>query len=121
MTVLSVAEVRAFLRITHTNDDELLLQLIAGAEAEALMWMDRQDLPRAGEDEPPDECDTSVIIDVISEGTSLAPDVRVALFHLVQARYEGSPKFAAGENTEIDKLRSAALAILAPHRRRHGA
>lgn len=115
MTVLTVDQVKTFLRVAHTSDDDLLADLIEAAEAEALMWMDRRDLPRAGEDEPPDECDTSIVIDAISEGTHLAPDVRVALYYLVQAKYE------ARDADETRKLRDAAFAMLAPHRHRLGA
>lgn len=115
MTVVTVAQVKAFLRVTHTFDDELLLDLIGGAEAEALMFMDRRDLPRVGEDDIPDECDTSIIVDVISDGVSLAPDVRSAIYYLVASKYE------AKDADEIGKLRNAALALLAPHRHRQGA
>lgn len=114
MTVVTVAQVKAFLRVTHSLDDDLLLDLIGGSEAEALMYMDRQDLPRAGEDEAPDECDTSIVIDVISEGASLAPDVRNAIYYLVQSKYEATAD-------EAMKLRNAAFALLAPHRHRQGA
>jgi hypothetical protein len=114
MTVLTVAEVKEFLRVSHTVDDSLLLTLIASAEAQALMWMDRQDLPRAGEDEAPEECDTAIVIDVISEGVSLAPDVRLALFYLIQSAYEA-------QADDAEKLRNAAFAMLSPHRHRRGA
>lgn len=115
MTVVTVAEYKAFDRVPHDSDDALILDLIEAAEAEALQYMDRQDLPRTGEDEAPDECDTSVVIDVISEGSNLAPDVRKAIYYLVQSSY------SAKDADEIGKLRNAALTILAPHRRRLGA
>jgi hypothetical protein len=114
MTVLTISQVKTFLRVFHTLDDELLLDLIAAAEAEALQYMDRQDLPRVGEDESPDECDTALVIDVISEGTSLAPDVRAALYYLIQAKYE------AANPDDAAKLRKAGETLLAPHRRRLG-
>lgn len=115
MTVVTVAQFKAFDRVIHNSDDALILDLIAGAEAEALQFMDRQDLPRFGEDEAPDEADTSVVIDVISEGTSLAPDVRRAIYYLVQAGY------SAKDIDESVKLRKAAETILFPHRRQMGA
>lgn len=115
MSVVTVAQVKAFLRVYNTSDDELLLDLIDAAEAEALQYMDRQDLPRMGEDEAPDECDTSIVIDVISEGSTLAPDARAAIYYLVQSKYE------AKDADEIAKLRNAAIQLLAPHRRKWGA
>jgi hypothetical protein len=115
MTVVTVAQVKTFLRVINTSDDALLLDHIAASEAEALMYMDRRDLPRVGEDEPPDECDTAIVIDIISEGTSLAPDVRQAIYYLVQSKYE------ARDADDVMKLRGAAFALLAPHRHRMGA
>lgn len=114
MSVVTVAEFKAFARVIHTLDDVLILDLIEAAEAEALQYMDRQDLPRRGEDIPPDECDTTLVIDAISEGSDLAPDVRLAICRLVQAAYEATVE-------EADKLRAAAMTSLAPHRHRLGA
>lgn len=115
MTVVTVAEYKVFDRVPHSAHDTLILDLIEAAEAEALQYMDRQDLPRKGEDEAPDECDTSVVIDVISEGSNLAPDVRKAIYYLVQSSY------SAKDMDEGEKLKRAAFSILAPHRRRLGA
>lgn len=115
MSVVTVAQVKAFLRVFITSDDLLLLDLIESSEAEALQYMDRTDLPREGEDESPAECDTAVIIDPVSDGATLAADVRQAIYYLVQAKYE------ATSADEIEKLRRSAFAMLAPHRRRLGA
>lgn len=115
MSVVTVAQVKAFLRVINTSDDELLGDLIDAAEAEALQYMDRQDLPRVGEDEAPDECNTAIVIDPVSDGVSLAPDARLAIYYLVQSKYE------AKDADEITKLRKAAETIMAPHRRNWGA
>lgn len=115
MTVVTVDQYKTFDRVFIDDDDALILDLIEAAEAEALQYMDRQDLPRKGEDPAPDECDTSVVIDVISEGSDLAPDVRKAIYYLVQSSYSSK------DADEQEKLRAAAFKILAPHRRSLGA
>lgn len=115
MSVVTLAPVKAFLRVLHTSDDDLLQDLIDASEAEALQYMDRTELPPTGDDPDPDECDTAVVITPVSDGASLAPDVRLAIYYLIQSKYE------AKDADEISKLRNAALAILAPHRRQLGA
>lgn len=115
MSVVTIAQVKKFMRVFITSDDELILDLIEGSEAEALQYMDRTDLPREGEDLSPDECDTSVVIDPVSDGATLAPNVRQAIYFLVQSKYEGQSA------EDISKLRDIAFTLLAPHRRRLGA
>jgi hypothetical protein len=86
MSIVRVAQVRAFLRITHRQDDAMLQDLINGAEAAALAYMDRERLPRPGEFQV-DECDSNTP-PLISDSDDLAYDVRLGVYLHVQAHYE---------------------------------
>lgn len=91
MTVLS--DCKAFLRVTHDDDDALLTRLIGSATREALAWMDDDRLP------PVPGAD--VILD-------LPEDAVQAVFLLVQADYDGDP-------AKRDTYRKAASALLRPY------
>lgn len=111
MSVVLLADLKRHLRVTHTSDDLLLQQLLDAAEGEALAFLDRDSLPRIGE-ECPDECDTARVEDPVSDGDDLEPSVRVAVFLLVQATYEAQ---------DMKSLREAAHTLLWPFRCRLGA
>ena len=64
----------------------MLQDLINGAEAAALAYMNRERLPRAGEYQV-DECDSNTPPPV-SDSDDLACDVRVGIYEHVQAHYE---------------------------------
>lgn len=90
MSVVLLADVKAALRVTHASDDDLLQQLLDGAESEALAFMGRDSLPRIGE-ECPDECDTSRVDNPVSDGDTLPAAVRLAIFIMVQVEYDAQP------------------------------
>ena len=90
MSVVLLVDVKRHLRVTHSSDDDLLQQLIDGAESEALQFLDRDSLPRIGED-CPDECDTARVENPVSDGDTLPAAVRLAIFVMVQIEYEGQP------------------------------
>jgi hypothetical protein len=90
MSVVLLSDVKAWLRLTHDNDDALLQILVDGAEDQACQYMNRTSLPRIGQ-ECPDECDTARVEDPVSDGDTLPPAVRSAICIMVQVEYEAQP------------------------------
>jgi hypothetical protein len=83
MTTLT--DLKAFLRVTHEDDDALLTRLLSSATREAQAWMDDDDaLP------------------------DLPDDAVQAVFLLVQADFDGDPAKRA-------TYRQAATALLRPY------
>lgn len=91
MTTLS--DCKAFLRVTHDDDDALLTRLLGSATREALAWMD--------DDRLPDVPGPAVEMDI-------PEDVLQAVFLLVQADYDGNPE-------KRESYRKAATALLRPY------
>lgn len=87
MPAISLESVKQYLRVTHNSDDETLTMLIDAAEAEALNYMDRKQLPRRGETAV-DECDSNDPTPV-SDADDLARDVWLGCVLIVQGGYEG--------------------------------
>lgn len=98
--MITVDEVRRFLRVIHTADDELLLDLIDGAEDEALQYLNRRDFDGF------DSTSWSTSGGVVEFPAS----VRHAVYLLVQARYEGT------KPEDQRRLREAAETLLTPYR-----
>ena len=91
MTTLS--DCKAFLRVTHDEDDALLTRLLGSATREALAWMD--------DDRLPDVPGPAVEMDI-------PEDVLQAIFLLAQSDYDGDPAKREG-------YRKAATALLRPY------
>ena len=91
MTTLS--DCKAFLRVTHDDDDALLTRLLGSATREALAWMDDDRLP----DVPGPAVEMDILVDVLQ-----------GIFLLVQADYDGNPE-------KRDAYRKAATALLRPY------
>jgi hypothetical protein len=91
MTTLS--DCKAFLRVTHDEDDALLTRLLGSATREALAYMD--------DDRLPDVPGPSVEMDI-------SEDVLQAIFLLVQADFDGDP-------VKRESYRKAATALLRPY------
>ena len=91
MTTLS--DCKAFLRVTHDEDDALLTRLLGSATREALAWMDDDRLP----DVPGPAADVDIPEDALQ-----------AIFLLVQADYDGNPE-------KRDAFRKAATSLLRPY------
>ena len=91
MTTLS--DCKAFLRVTHDEDDALLTRLLGSATREALAWMDDERLP--------DVPGPAVEMDI-------PEDVLQGIFLLVQADYDGDP-------AKRESYRKAATALLRPY------
>lgn len=112
MSIISLATVKAALRVTHSSDDALLQALIDGAEQEAMRYLNRTELPTLPQDYPPlyDSDGNEVAEQVPSSDDPVAPDVVTAIYLLVQAGYD------ADTADERAKLRSCAETILVPYR-----
>lgn len=109
MSVIALATVKAYLRVTHTDDDALLQTLLDSAEAEAMRYMNRTYLPGANY-ELPEDSSSEVEVDLEQEA---APDVVVAVVLLVACEYEAQPDDRA-------TLRRAAETKLMPYRTEMG-
>ena len=109
MSVIALATVKAYCRVTHSLDDTLLKTLLDGAEAEAMRFMNRSELPGAEYTLPED---SSSEPDITTE-PSVAPDVVVAVALLVACDYEA-------DADERAKLRAAAECKLMPYRTEMG-
>lgn len=112
MSTVRVEQVRNYLKITHTDDDVELQELIDGAEDEALQFLDRDELPRRGQ-AAVDELDSNQP-EPVSDSDDLAPVVRMAIYLLVQGMYE------AKDATEMAAVRTVAERKLMPYRNRLG-
>lgn len=108
MSIVTIAEVKQDLRITHNLDDTILQRYTDGAEREALNFMDRTDFAGPWEYVPP--CASSSSSSSSSED-SMPDDVRVAIYFLVRSKYDVS------DPGDIAVYRSAAEALLHPYRR----
>ena len=87
------SDCKAFLRVTHDDDDALLTRLLGSATREALAWMDDDRLP----DVPGPEAEVSIPEDALQ-----------GIFLLVQADYDGDP-------AKRESYRKAATALLRPY------
>lgn len=112
MSVVSVADVKKHLRQFLNFDDDLIQMLIDGAEDELKRYLDRDELPRRND--PCADCESDSTANPASDSDDLAPSVRMAVFCLVQALYEGT------DPDDMVKLRAAGLSMCASYRCRMG-
>lgn len=106
MSIVTLSEIKSYLRVIHSADDSLLQALIDAAEDEALRFLNRDELATLPL-EYPSESETE---EVPSSEDEIAPSVRVAIYYLVQSKYEGT------KPDDIPKLRNAAEVLLMPYR-----
>lgn len=109
MSVIALATVKSYLRVTHTSDDDLIQALLDGAEAEAMRFLNRSELPGTEYTLPED---SSSEPDITTE-TTVAPDVVIAVALLVACDYEA-------DADERAKLRASAECKLMPYRTEMG-
>lgn len=105
MSIVTLAQVKADLRMIHSADDTLIQTLIDASEDEAKQFLNRTELPTLPYDLP-DADDTEVVATI----SNVAPSVYAAVFLLVKSKYE--PKDA----NEIAALRQCAEVLLQPYR-----
>lgn len=115
MSQISVATAKLYLRVFHSHDDALIELLIDGAEQEACRYLNRQNLPTLPLEYPAESSsDAPYSEESPSSEDPVAPDVVIAVLHLVQSKYEGT------KPEDQEKLRAAAEVILQPYRRALG-
>lgn len=112
MSVIPLASIKQALRVIHTADDALIQDLLDGAEAEAMRFTNRTQLPTLPVDYPPefDSSSSEIPEDVPSSEDPIAPDVFTAVCLLVKADYEATTP------DEIAGYRKAAETKLWPYR-----
>lgn len=103
MSLIDLADAKAFLDVIHSADDPKLQMLLDGAEDEALAFMNRKTFSGA--------CAATVDGE---EGEPTDPDVmpasvKVAVLLMLQATYQATPD-------DAQKLRKAAEVKMMPHR-----
>lgn len=115
MSQITVAQARRWCRVIGTHNDDLLQEMIDGAEAEACRFLNRDRLPTLPLEYPADSSsDGPYSEEVPSSEDPVAPDVRNAILILVQAKFEGA------KPDDQAKMRAAAEVILQPYRRGMG-
>ena len=113
MSVVTLAQVKRHLRVTHTGDDELIQNLLDAAEDELKQYLDRDEIPR--QDDPCNgDCQSDSTLDPASDSDDIAPCLRTAVFLLVQAMYEGATP------DEMGQARMVAWNMARPYRCRLG-
>jgi len=103
---VTVAEFKAFALVIHSEDDALIAILLETAEDECARFLNRAQLATLPL-EYPSESETE---EVPSSSDPIAPSVRIAVYLLTQARYEGK------DADEMMKVRQAVETILFPYR-----
>jgi hypothetical protein len=84
MSVIELADAKAFLDVIHSGDDGKLQMLLDGAEQEALDFMNRTEFePCAGAESSS------------SEPPEMSASVKIAVLLLLQASYQATPDDAA--------------------------
>ena len=106
---MNLADIKRDLRVTHSDDDELLQIYLDAAKDQALRFIDRTELPMV---EPADPDSSSSSSEPVLE---LPGSIRAALLLLVRAMYD------AADAKEIEATRQAAETMLMPYRINLGA
>ena len=116
MSIITLAEAKAFLDVIHASDDEKLQALLDGAELEALDFMSRRDFTEIcvpwPEDHEDYESDTLVVGEQMSDVVAdygMPASVRTGILMMLQASYQASPD-------DQMKLRKIAETLIFPYR-----
>lgn len=110
MSTITLATLKSYLRVIGTGDDDLLTTLLAGAEAEACRFLNRDELPTLPLEYPSDSSSE----EIPSSEDPVAPDVVMGVALLVKADFEATTP------QEVDGYRKAAETKLQPYRRAMG-
>lgn len=116
MSLIPLAEAKAFLDVIHTSDDAKLQALLDGSEQEALDFMNRTEFesicPRCETEDEDYDSDTHVMgeqmSDIVAE-YGMPASVRTGVLMLLQASYQADPDDQA-------KLRRIGETFLFPYR-----
>jgi hypothetical protein len=104
--VIDIEVVKRRLHVVHDADDEMIQQILDGAEDEARTYMNRSELPTLPQDWPESEGEE----EVPSSDDPVAPSVVEGICLLVMAGY------GATTGDEMLTLRNVALRKLDPYR-----
>lgn len=107
MSVMTLADLKAALKVTFTADDTELQNALDNAEAEALDYMNRTEFGYAC---PVDTTSSSSSSSSSSSEQVMPPAVRSAVVLLVRAMYD------TADPTDIKLLRDAAETKMQPYR-----
>lgn len=125
MSVILLDDAKRFLRVTHNEDDVTLQDQLNAAEREARNFMDREFLPTVDDPEFSSENDSET--DPVSESQTASdgsaevePDVRLAVFLLLKASYDGADAHAVRGALDLPAYRARAETLLMPYRRHLG-
>lgn len=110
MSVILLATVKGYLRVTHALDDALLQELLDAAEDEILRFCNRSELPGMPYTLPEESSSEPNV----SSEASVAPSIVTAVCCIVKADYE------AADADEAMKLRQVAEAKAMPYRTEMG-
>lgn len=120
MSVILLANAKTFLQVIHDEDDERIQQLLDAAEDEALEFMDRDYLPTIGGPELPSEGSEQNPTsegETASEGSDeVRPSVRLAVFLLLKAAYDGADDRPVRGALDLKAIRERAEQLLMPFR-----
>jgi hypothetical protein len=112
MSQITLAEVKQYLRVIHSADNDLIQTLIDSAEDEACRFLNRENLPTLPLEYPADSSSEGPYSEEVpSSEDPVAPSVKLAIFYLVQRAYE------ATKPEDAVRMREAAETILMPYRR----
>lgn len=116
MSIITLAEAKAFLDVIHSGDDAKLQALLDGAEQEALDFMNRDDFtsicPYLPEDDEDYDSDAHYMGERMSDVVAdygMPASVRTGILALLQGAYQADPDDQA-------KLRKIAETMLHPYR-----
>lgn len=113
MSDLTLGDVKKYLDVIHSADDDKLQMLLDAAEDEAMQFMDRKNLTDWGLCVEPVSGFASELPSEFASETPMPASVRLGILILVQAAYQASPD-------EQEQLRNVAEKKLFPFRCRLG-
>lgn len=115
MSYITLAQVKADLRVTHNDDDTLLQTYLEAAEDQVKRFLNRDELPTLPLDYPFDDSDLAFQSEQVpTSDDPIAASVYIAVFLLVRSYYD------ATDADEVAKLKTAAENILMPYRTEWG-
>lgn len=115
MSIVSLASVKASLRYTHSEDDEMLQRHLDASESEIARFLNRRQLPTLPQDYPPYiDAEGFIVPEIVPTAETLAPEIYSAVCMLVAAKTE------AARPEDVATMRAAAEAMVMPYRVRMG-
>jgi hypothetical protein len=115
MSYITLDQVKADLRVTHSDDDTIIQTYIEVAEDYVKRFLNRDELPTLPLDYPYYDSDLAFESEQVpSSDDPIASTVYIAVFLLVRSYYD------AQDPDEVMKLKAAAESFLMPYRTEMG-